>query len=62
MNYYNQFKAWKLNTITRLAQSYADTIIIKLGESKSQSEFNRWMNQGITIDSIMIDKYDVYLD
>jgi hypothetical protein len=57
-----KFKNWRLRLIKKLSQSYADTIIIKLSNSRGDWEFNFWMNQGLMLDDKMIEKYNIYLD
>ena len=60
--YYNNYKAWKLGIIRKVAQAYADLIIRRLSNSRSDREFYSWMQQGVVHDANMIMKYDIYLD
>jgi hypothetical protein len=59
---YEKYKEWKLELRRKMAQRYADLIIRQLKNSKTEFEFNYWMNQGVMLDSKMVGLYDIYLD
>ena len=60
--YYENYKAWKLELRRKSAQWYADLIIRQLKNSKTEFEFNYWMNQGLNLNSRMVELHDIYLD
>jgi len=57
-----KYKSWIYETRKAWAQRYADLIINKLEISNSDREFDHWMNQGIMLNSKMVELYDIYLD
>lgn len=57
-----KYKAWKHEQRRKLAQKYADLIIMQLQKAQSEWEFNYWMNQGVMLNARMIGLYDIYLD
>ncbi len=55
-------KNFKKKIITVIFQKYADFLIERLQNSKSDVEFNSWLNQAVYIDLYCIYKHDIYLD
>ena len=49
------------NIITKIAQKWTDTILKKLQKSKTDFEFDFWMNQGFTVDNWCVNK-GIYLN
>lgn len=49
------------NITKKITQKIANLIINKLQNSQTDSEFDFWMNQGITLDTWCIGK-QIYLD
>ena len=49
------------NITKKITQTFANLIISKLQGSKTDFEFDFWMNQGITLDTWCISK-QIYLD
>ncbi len=60
--YYEKYKAWKLEKIRQWGQWYADFIYKRLGESTTDWEFNFWLMKGFDHDMKMIHNYGIYLD
>jgi len=61
-NYYNKYKAWKLMIIHKWAQYYADLIVVRLSESKTEFEFDFWLMKGYSLNEKMISQYNIYLE
>jgi hypothetical protein len=59
---YEKYKAWRLKKIHKWAQWYANFIIDRLTEAKSEWEFGFWITKGYMHDGYMIEKYEIYLD
>ena len=57
-----KIKDWRLDKIKKWAQWYADLIIKRLDESKSDMEFTFWIGKGYAHNDNMINKYEIYLD
>lgn len=49
------------NIITKIAQKWADMILKNLQKSKTDFEFDFWMNQGFTVDNWCVNK-GIYLN
>lgn len=61
-NFYIKYKNWKLEKIIKWNQWYANFIMARLQEAKSDWEFDFWLYKGLDLDSKMVNKYNVYLD
>lgn len=60
--YYEIYKHWKHEKIRIFAQLYANLIIKQIDNSKSVRELEHLISQGINLDSLMIYKYNIFLD
>jgi hypothetical protein len=61
-NLLEKYRAWKLERIRKWAQWYADLIVRRLEEAKSDWEFDFWLMKGHELNLKMIHQYNIYLD
>jgi len=62
MKWIEKYNSWRHELRIKWAQRYADLIIIQLEKSRSEWEFDFWMNQGIMLDARMTELYNIYLN